>query len=261
MAVAPARADNALHALSSNSNTADSPDIGTWQATLASEAAALPLHANPDGEIETGRGWLKEGLTVAYASLVARQVTNMKPGFLAGLFGANDAAALDFAQAAIEEGDEKHGENRVNTPYESFGLRRWLDGDGGVETLPDDIGRRALAQPNVQAGAAYIASLSQLGPDDRPNDLPPGVESLEPVTLSNGEQGYKAVVSFYEPDGGDFDGLFGDATVYYDAQGKAVGLHDVYDFTNDNAAVDAVNIIGAAAGSASFEFKYGVGEA
>lgn len=261
MAVAPARIGNALHALSSNSNTADLPDVRTWQATLDAQAAALPHHVSPDGEIDTGRDWLKDGLTVVYASWVAQQVTNMKPGFLGSLFGANDAAALDFAQAAIEDGDEKYGENRVNTPYESFALRRWLDGDGGVETLPDDVGRRALAQPNVQAGAEYIASLSQHGPDDRPNQLPPGIESLEPVTLSNGEQGYKAVVSFYEPDGRDFDGLFGDATVYYDAQGNAVGLHDVYDFTNDNAAVDAVNIIGAAAGSASFEFKYGVSEA
>lgn len=231
------------------------PDNAANTALHATGPGAFALQG-AGGEADSAGGWLKDTGTLFAGALVADQVADLRFGFF-GLFG-DEKGACDLAQDAIEEGDEIAGEDRVNTDYESFALRRWLDGDGGVETLPDDLGRRALEHPNVLAGSDYIANYNC-------QPLPPGVESMTPITLENGERGWKAVVSFYEPDGkggnDPFDGLFGDATVYYDAKGKPVGLYDLYDFSNDNAAVDAMNMIGDAAGADSYELKYGVGEA
>ncbi len=84
-----------------------------------------------------------------------------------------------------------------------------------------------------------------------------------PVNI-NGQTVYRNSVSFYNCGNGDVVNTFGTSTVYFDPNGKAVGLKDTYDFNSgDRPFIQEVKTqIGNFAGNGSEGYKitYGVTE-
>ncbi|HOT14817.1 MAG TPA: hypothetical protein PK252_08660 [Bacteroidales bacterium] len=81
----------------------------------------------------------------------------------------------------------------------------------------------------------------------------------------NGKTYYQCQASFY--DNSKYDYALGTCTMYYDANGNAVGMKDTYDFNPENFGVRSseaevltrtINTLGGACGAKNYEISYGI---
>ena len=147
------------------------------------------------------------------------------------------------AEQIIQIGDDLWGQGLVDTPLEDNLLQHWLNGSGSTVALSGNDWQAVQDHPATQA----------IDPDQ--------FTAEQAVTLEDGSQGYAVAVDFSGelPDGkNSLDGSIGRATLYYDQEGNLVGLYDSYDFSNDNAPVDATNAAGAVVGAQNFAVRAGV---
>ena len=98
---------------------------------------------------------------------------------------------------------------KLNTEFECECLRHYLIGKGETMVLSDEIFQKVAAHVEPQFAAGK------------------GIGSISYVTI-NGVKYRSQAISFY--DNTDFDYAFGCSTVYFNAEGKAVGFRDIYDF-------------------------------
>lgn len=98
---------------------------------------------------------------------------------------------------------------KLNTEFECECLRHYLIGKGETMVLSDEIFQKVAAHAEPQFAAGK------------------GIGAISDVMI-NGVKYRSQAISFY--DNPDFDYAFGCSTVYFNAEGKAVGFKDIYDF-------------------------------
>lgn len=152
-------------------------------------------------------------------------------------------------EAEILLGDKSIGAGHIDTPFEHKLLKKWLYGNGSPYVLSGAELGVVKTNPDVQAIGSAIAG-GQVPKDGV--QLPDG-SHVKPrsVTLADGTKGYVADMSF-TMQRNELDGSIGKGRVYFDSEGRPVGIRDTYDFSNDNITVDATNLVGSSIGAKNF---------
>lgn len=161
-------------------------------------------------------------------------------------------------EAEILLGDKAIGAGHIDTPFEHKLLKKWLYGNGSPYVLSSAELDGVKTNPDVQAIGSAIAG------GQAPKDgvrLPDG-SHVQPrsVMLADGTKGYVADMSF-TMQRNELDGSIGKGRVYFDSEGRPVGIRDTYDFSNDNITVDATNLVGSSIGAKNFLVTGGLVEA
>jgi hypothetical protein len=170
------------------------------------------------------------------------------------------------AEVLIVDGDFIKGNQLLDTPIEIDMLRHWIRGSGAEYELNDQdmtmvqnhefslaVGQK-IAAGNLCEVPIVIGDKTQIEWDVPGRGRYP--VTLTSVILENGLTGYQASMNFnFESQRDDqrtLDGSMGRADVFFDQEGKVVGVVDTYDFSNDSLNVDTINFIGAQAGAKNF---------
>ena len=169
------------------------------------------------------------------------------------------AEAKAAAEGLIKQVDA-HTKHVLDTPLENALLHHWIEGSGQTYRLSVADMAGLANTPDALAVGKYIAANGSAAAGDTVN-LGRYQTTLKPVTLENGRPGYRADLDF-NPDrnaaGNPYNGSIGRGRVYFDQAGKAVGVLDSYDFSNDSIVVDGINSVGASVGAKNFELRGGV---
>ncbi|MGL5819053.1 MAG: hypothetical protein ACRCYR_15925 [Phycicoccus sp.] len=189
---------------------------------------------------------------------VAATVADVGDG-VGDLLHAKDAFV---AWGLLLAGDAAAGEGYLDTGFEKGLIWHFTEGTGEDYVLGAEELAPLGAAPDVRQVSAAIAggtvrggSSILLGDANRPSPV-------RDVTLEGGRDGYAVPVDLRQPvEGGavnPFDGSFGQAEVFFDETGRAVGIRDTFDFSNGGRPADAVNLVGGLYGARAFEVRGGI---
>lgn len=155
--------------------------------------------------------------------------------------------AITVGTESLRFGDQVAGDGLIDSGFEESLLRHFTAGTGSPYVLsPAELSALA-ADPAVRQAREAVRS-GRIGRD---------------VLLEGGVRGREVEVDFKLPVPGrvgenPYDGSLGKTKLYFDENGHFVGMADLYDFTNDSPAVDAVNLVGGVVGAQPYHVRAGI---